>query len=61
MRVDILNVVGSLFKSLHVVLLELTRLADDGNDAAALHLRHLKTGDIGQDIGEIAEQHLKLG
>ena len=58
--VHILDVVCTLLQLLHVVLLELARIADHNVDLAALHLRDFQTGNVRQHIGKVAEQELKL-
>ena len=59
-RINILDVVRSLFQFLHIVLLELSGFTDHNIDLAALHLGDFQTGNIGQYVRKVPEQQLQL-
>ena len=59
-RINILDVVRALLELLHKVLLELSRLANNHVDLAALHRRNLESGNLGQHVCKVAEKELQL-
>ena len=56
----VLDIVCSVFKLLHICLLELSALTYDYVYLATLHCRDFKAGYIGQHVCKVAEQKLKL-
>ena len=58
--VNALDLLGSLLEVLHVLPLELARLAFYDLNRPALHLGDFEVGKLGYNVGETAEEELKL-